>query len=299
MDDNLLFCRVTVEECQNLLTLLEKYEAALGQAINRQKTSLFFSKNTRQDVRNTIQQMLGARVMHDCERYLGLPMTCGWSKVNTFKEIQEKISKHVMGWKEKFISKTGCEVLIKTVVQAIPTYFMSVFRLPKSICDGINSLLEKYWWEQDHEEWKIHWINWTKLYSHKRDGGMGFRDLNAFNLAMLAKQAWRLIQNIHSLFHIVYKARYFSRSTFLKVELGRNPSFVWRSLLEARDIIMEGSRWQVGDGRTIEVATHVWLPHTPIFLQEPTLNMRVCELIDEDTRQWDRGKVLATFAQKT
>ena len=128
---------------------------------------------------------------------------------------------------------------------------------------------------------------------------MGFRDLNAFNLAMLAKQAWRLIQNTHSLFHRVYKARYFPRSSFLKAELGPNPSFVWRSLLEARDIIMEGSRWQVGDGRTIEVATHVWLPHTPIFLREPTLNMRVCELIDEDTRQWDRGKVLATFAQKT
>ena len=62
---------------------------------------------------------------------------------------------------------------------------------------------------------------------------------------------------------------------------------------------MEGSRWQVGNGRTIEVATHVWLPHAPIFLQEPTLNMWVCELIDEDTRHWDRGKVLATFAQKT
>ena len=128
---------------------------------------------------------------------------------------------------------------------------------------------------------------------------MGFWDLNAFNLAMLAKHAWRLIQNTHSLFHKVYKARYFPRNSFLKAELGPNPSFVWRSLLAARVIIMEGSRWQVGDGRTIEVATHVWLPHAPIFLQEPTLNMRVCELIDEDTRQWDRGKVLATFTQKT
>ena len=55
----------------------------------------------------------------------------------------------------------------------------------------------------------------------------------------------------------------------------------------------------MGDGRTIEVAKHVWLPHAPIFLQEPTLNMRVCELIDEDTGQWDRGKVFTTFAQRT
>ena len=158
VDDSLLFCRATMEECQNLLTLLEKYEAALGQAIIRQKTSLFFSKNTRLDVRHTIQHMLKARVMHDCEHYLGLPMTCGRSKVNTFKEIQEKISKRVIGWKEKFISKAGREVLIKTVAQAISTYSMSVFKLPKTICDGINSLLAKYWWGQDHEERKIHWI---------------------------------------------------------------------------------------------------------------------------------------------
>ena len=64
-------------------------------------------------------------------------MTCGRSKVNTFKEIQEKISKRVMGWTKKFISNARHEVLIKAVAQANPTYSMSVFRLPKSICDQL------------------------------------------------------------------------------------------------------------------------------------------------------------------
>lgn len=96
-----------MEECQRLLNLLGMYEAVLGQAIIRQKTSLFFSKNTKPKVRNAIQQMIEARVMTDYEKYLGLPMTYGKSKVNTFKELQEKIIKHVMGWKEKFISKAA------------------------------------------------------------------------------------------------------------------------------------------------------------------------------------------------
>lgn len=82
-------------------------------------------------------------------------MTCSKSKVNTFKEIQEKISKRMMGWKKKFISKARREVLIKTVAQVIPTYSMSLFKLPKSIYDNINSLLEKYWRVQDHEERKL------------------------------------------------------------------------------------------------------------------------------------------------
>ena len=56
-------------------------------------------------MRDTIQGMLGAQVMTDCEKYLGLPMVIGKSKVNSFKELKEKITKRVMGWKEKYISK--------------------------------------------------------------------------------------------------------------------------------------------------------------------------------------------------
>ena len=78
---------------------------------------------------------------------------------------------------------------------------------------------------------KIHWINWRKLCSPKNKGGMSFRVLNAFNLAMLAKQAWCLIQGTHSLFYRVYKARYFPICSFIEVELGSNPSYIWRSLL--------------------------------------------------------------------
>lgn len=83
--------------------------------------------------------------MTEYERHLGLPMASGKSKVNTFKDLQEKISKRMLGWKEKFISKAGREILIKTVAEAIQTYSMSLFKLPKTICDSINFLLEKYW----------------------------------------------------------------------------------------------------------------------------------------------------------
>ena len=167
-DDSLLFCQATVDECRRLLELFGKYEGASRQAINRQKTSLFFSKNTRQEVRNEIQQLLGARVMTECEKYLGLPMPNGKSKVGTFKELHGRITKRVMGWKEKFISKAGHEILIKMVAQAIPTYSMSLFKLPKSICDNINSLLARYWWGQTGAERKIHWISWNKLCTSKK-----------------------------------------------------------------------------------------------------------------------------------
>ena len=88
--------------------------------------------------------ILGAQLMTDYEKYLGLPMVGGKSKVITFKELQERVTKRVMGWKEKHISKLGKEVLIKTIAQVIPTYLMSLSNIPKTICDGINSALSKY-----------------------------------------------------------------------------------------------------------------------------------------------------------
>ena len=204
-----------------------------------------------------------------------------------------------MGWNEKLISKAGREILIKTVAQAIPTYSMCLFKLPKAIYDKINSLLAIYWWGQTKDERKIHWINWQKLCTQKKRGGMGFRDISAFNLAMLAKQAWRLIHQDHSLFYRVYKARHFPNCSFLMAELGSNPSYVWWSLLEARDVIWEGSSWRVGDGQQIGVVSHQWLPNTPIFLHEPMGDLKVRELIYWSTRQWDRGKIAATFTLRT
>ena len=122
-DDSFIFCQTSVDECHHLLHLLGCYESTLGQAINTQKTSIFFSRNTRQEVKEHIQTLMGAKVMENCEKYLGLPMVGGKSKSNTFKDLWEKITKRVLGWKEKFISKAGREILIKTVAQAIPIYY--------------------------------------------------------------------------------------------------------------------------------------------------------------------------------
>lgn len=298
-DDCLLFCQARIEECQNLLHLLHRYEMASGQAINREKSALFFSKNTRANIKLTVQNMLGAQIFHDCEHYLGLPMITGKSKTNTFKGVREKITRKVTGWKEKFILKAGREVLIKTVAQAVPTYAMSIFKIPKQICEDINSVLARCWWGQLRNEGRVHWISWNRLCKSKKMGGMGFRDLHAFNLALLAKQAWKLVQQTDSLFYRIYKAKYFPTSTFLDAEMGHNPSYVWRSLLSAREVILAGSKWQVGNGETIKILSHEWLPHPPGLIGDITENMCVKELINQQTKQWDRGKVNSLFDEAT
>ena len=79
-------------------------------------------------------------------------MVGGKNKVNTFKELREGIAKRVTSWKEKFTSKARREVLIKSIAQAIPMYSMSPFKLPKGLCNDINSINTNYWWRQMSNE---------------------------------------------------------------------------------------------------------------------------------------------------
>lgn len=128
---------------------------------------------------------------------------------------------------------------------------------------------------------------------------MAFRDIHAFNLAMLAKQAWWLIQENHSLFFRIQKAWYFPNCSFTEAKLGHNPSFVWRSLLETRDLIRAATIWKVGDGRSINIDDHRWLPHPPQFKLDADHNIRVSDLFNPNTRQWHLQLLLNTFRPTT
>ena len=110
----------------------------------------------------------------------------------------------------------GREILIKAVAQATPMYTMNCFKLPDSLCNELSSSIRNFWWGQREKERKLAWLAWEKMCMPKSEGGMGFKDLKAFNLALLAKQGWRLAQNTESLAHRVLKARYFPNSNFLE-----------------------------------------------------------------------------------
>ena len=81
----------------------------------------------------------------------------------------------------------------------------------------------------------------------------------------------------------------------MDAELGSNPSYVWRSLLAAREIIWEGSSWRMGDGNTIGVTTYKWFSHRPIFLAEQQMGLKVKNLIGSNTMHWDREKILVSL----
>lgn len=137
---------------------------------------------------------------------------------------------------------------------------------------------------------------------HKSKGGMGFRSLRDFNLCLLGKQGWRLLNQPDSLVSRVYKARYYPSGDFLKAELGSNPSFIWRSIVEAQHIVRQGARIRVGNGARIQILNDPWLPcdqNPMVTTSHPNLAERtVSSLIEICSMAWDMDLVRDLFNER-
>ena len=198
-DDCLIFLNAKTDSADRLNEILRIYADCSGQAVNKEKSSIFFSPNTSQTLKENLKQTLGIMVEAFSERYLGLPTAVGRITSGTFDHINERCRKMMNGWSEKNMACSGREILLKTIIQAIPTFSMSCFKLTKKIYKTLTSMMAKYWWGSSLDKGSMHWLSWEKLSAPKVQGGTGFRNFEAFNLAMLGKHGWRLLTNPESL----------------------------------------------------------------------------------------------------
>ncbi|CAN6571798.1 unnamed protein product [Malus baccata var. baccata] len=225
----------------------------------------------------------------------------GISKKAVFEEVRERIESRMAGWAEQFLSQAGKEILIKAVAMAMPNYAMSCFKLPIGVCKDIEKAVRNYWWRGSGCRKGIHWVAWEKLRSQKRNGGLGFKDFQCFNLALLAKIGWRITLQPDSLLANVLREKYFPGKTFGEASGGKGTSWGWKCIFEARKVLAKGIRWRVGDGTCINIRKDPWFPKPSTFkarVNEGLQASMVSDLIDPENREWKTDIVKGGFLKE-
>jgi hypothetical protein len=101
-------------------------------------------------------QKLGVHSEALQERYLGMPTEVGSSPTRTFNFLHGCMWQHLNGWSDRPVSRAGKETLLKSVIQAIPTFLMICFEIPISNCDSMRKSIGNHWWGMENEKRKLH-----------------------------------------------------------------------------------------------------------------------------------------------
>lgn len=134
---------------------------------------------------------------------------------------------------------------------------------------------------------------------------MRFCNIQAFNLALLGKQGWRLLTNPDRLITRLNKDRYFQRSDFLGAKVDHSPSYAWRSIWSSQFLFKEGNKWNIGNGGDLlSIWSSLWhdncLCHgeslgCPDNLDGNLANLRVIEVVRPECKEWDEEALAAVL----
>ncbi|KAH9718774.1 hypothetical protein KPL70_005591 [Citrus sinensis] len=203
-DDSLVFSRALVADCKHLKEIFDIYTVASGQIFNFQKSSLFISGQIPASQAAAIKDIFKLNMVSKHEKYLGLPSMIGRKKLSFFNEVKLKVLNKIVRWQHRMFSSGGKEILIKAAAQAIPAYAMSVFKIPRGLCDDIQRAIATFWWGAKEDKQGIHWLKWEKLNHAKSRGKKIAPNISTANAESVLDAFQRVRKIDHS--HIAYSS---------------------------------------------------------------------------------------------
>ncbi|XP_059066346.1 uncharacterized protein LOC131045374 [Cryptomeria japonica] len=238
-DDTLLFGCATLKEAQAIDQVIRNYVAFSGQKVNKEKSKIFFL-NTQSLLRDKLQKFWGFQLGDLPCTYLGVPFFANKVKVSFWDKKVSGVSKKILAWNHKWLTMAGKIVLIKSVLNAVPTYLMSILKAPKDVIVSLKDTLRSFLWNNNRDgKSRIPLLARDKVCLPKELGGSGIRSLENQNLALGAKLVWKSYDNPASLWARIMFAKYLSngaRESIFRAESLPKGSAIWnfkgKSLLD-------------------------------------------------------------------
>ena len=205
-DDIFIFCKDFVDQLSFLGWTLAWFEALSGLRINLVKSVIILVGNVESG--DQLATELGCHLGLLPSDYLGLPLGSKFNSSAVWDKVEERFRKRLAIWKRQHISKGGRLTLIESTMASLPTYFLSLLRIPKGVSLRLEKIQRDFLWGGGNLDKKIHLVKWKTVCSRKENGGLGLQILFTFNRALLGKWNWRFAMEDNSTWRKVICLKY-------------------------------------------------------------------------------------------
>ncbi|RVX02541.1 putative ribonuclease H protein [Vitis vinifera] len=208
----------------------------------------------------TLASVLGCKIGSLPTSYLGLPLGAPHKSTKVWDVVEERFRERLSLWKRQYLSKGGQLTLLKSTLSSLPTYFLSLFVIPKRVCVRLEKIQRDFLWGGGALENRPHLVSWKVICAAKKDGGLGIRSLAIFNKALLGKWLWRFANDNESLWKQIISSKYDLQEGgwCSKGVRDRYGVGVWKAIRNGWENFRSHSRFIVGDSNRVKFWKDLW-----------------------------------------
>nr|XP_025636528.1 uncharacterized protein LOC112730680 [Arachis hypogaea] len=266
-DDTILLCPPEEATIRNYKRLLRCFEVMSGLSINFEKSS-FIPVNCEQRWTRKMCSLLDCKEASLPVRYLGISLGANPRLVKTWKPVVDKVEEKLSLWKAKTLNKVGKLVLIKSVLNSLPIYYLSLYKMPKAVAEKLISLQRRFLWSKEDGRHGMPLVKWDLVMASKKKGGLGVGNVVARNAALLFKWWWRFSKEDYHLWKkVVCSCNHMNPSEMLSVQRVPTRGGPWKDICllqisesQVREKMISGLSMELGNGRRIRFWEDRWLP---------------------------------------
>jgi hypothetical protein len=304
--DDLILCgTATLQEAQAVHTILYDFCHQSGQTPNLNKSSIYFSYNVSDQVKNQIRTIFPVANLVPNTMHLGhLMIFTNKDRNRAYNFIYSKFHAKFGSIKANKLNHAGRLQYIKSVLSSIPVYYMSTVLFSKTFIAKINAIIRKFWWAGIQDENPTNTIafrSWDDICKPTNQGGLGIRDMDLINKSLIIHTTWSIITNKNPILSNVLKAKYYPNSSFWTATATGPRSVFWSSVLQVRHHLHDNSTIQIHAGNSY-IWSSPWVPnwnsiHDNLILPVTNnpLPSSVSDLWLQGTQTWNQDILTTTF----
>eukprot|EP00253_Pinus_taeda_P002612 PITA_02612 len=260
VDDIMLFGEVSIKEVRNIKRVLEIFMEASGMEVNKEKSYTFIF-NTPGSIKAHLTRTLGFRQGDLPTKYLGNQLDIHPTRMKNWQDVIDKIKKRLASWSFRSLNIPNRIVLLKSILQSIPIYPLSIRETSKGVCTKLKEIFGKFVWGGPKQQRKWALVSWKNLVKRKEEGGLGIRDPEMLNKILGAKLWWRWVQGGKDVWKKIWEIKYNMSDSIegrLRIEEVPKGSSIWELASQNREVVNKHAFWEICEGSSAKFWEDGW-----------------------------------------